>query len=746
MKLTVLLLLSLFVGISFSVPVTSVTVEGNNYVSDSLITRSLGIEAGANFVSSSLPQGVRDLFGMGYFTDIQVLVDSANGQANFEIIVSENPILSRLEIENSGTLDDNDLLDTLALFPGQTVSINDIDRSVDLIIDLYAEDNRHLAEVGYRWEPADSMGRSVLVMECNEGEDIRVGEIEFSGNLAFSDSDLRGEMKTKQDSFWRSGKLKPAEFEEDLYRITDYYHNHGYPDAVISGTDRFLMTDNENHFHIDISVSEGEYKEFGTVSISGNTEVSDSLMQEMSKIEYGEPYSVEDLNRTLENYYSAYQDRGYFYASISPMVGESEESDSIINVNFAVEEGDRAHIREVQIIGNTRTYDNVIRRQLSIVPGDLFRRSALMRSIRNVYYLNYFADVVPDFRAIEGSPDVDMVIDVDEKPTGKFGIGANYSAADGFSGYLEVAETNFLGHGQNLGATYEFSSTIQNIKLSFTEPWFRDTPLTLGGELYHTTSDYTEYDRRRTGGSVLVGRPLPWVDFTSASIRYTLEKVDVFNITTDTDNYYYSLNDTDWPRWDSSIRLSLTRDSQDRKVFPGEGSKNTVSLDLTGGFLGGDIGFQKYLFDSTWHVPVWWKFFFTLRGRMGTIAGFGGESPPAYELFQLGGTGFYGIRGYGSDEINAVDGYETVGGKAMVILSAEYRFRIIDQLQLAVFTDAGNTWDSWSDMDLSSLNRGAGLGIRVEIPMLGIMGLDYAYGFDGPEPGWEPHFQMGATF
>ena len=745
MKLTVFLFF-LLAGVAFSVPVSSVTVEGNTYVSDSLIVRTLGIFTGSVFHPSTLSQGLRDLFSLGYFTDIEVLADSAGGNVDFTIVVSENPILSSLEIENSGCLKEGDLLDTLAIFPGQTVSINDIDRAVDLILSMYADDNRHLAEVTHRWGESDPDGRRALVFVCEEGPDVRVGEIAFSGNSVFPDEDLRSEMKTKQDSFWRSGKLKPLQFEEDLGRIAEYYHNHGYPDAMITCTDRYLLFDNEDHFHIDISLFEGPYKVFGGVSVDGNTELSDSLLLSFSEMNQGEAYSMEDIDKTLETFYSAYQDRGYFYAGVSPSIEPSAEADSIVNIHFAVQEGERAHIREVEIIGNTRTFDNVIRRQLTVVPGDLFRRSALMRSLRNVYYLNYFNDVIPDFRAIEGSPDVDMILEVDEKPTGKFGIGANYSATDGFSGYLEVAETNFFGRGQNLGATYEFSKTIQNIKLSFTEPWFRDTPLTLGGELYHTTSNYREYDRKRTGGSIVVGRPLPWIDFTSASIRYTLEKVDVFDITDDPNSYYFSLNDTDWPRWDSSVRLSFTRDSQDRKVFPGEGSKNTVSLDLTGGFLGGDIGFQKYLFDSTWHVPVWWKFFLTLRGRMGTISGFGGEIPPVYELFQLGGTGFYGVRGYGSREINAADGYETVGGRTMLILSAEYRFRIIDQLQLAVFTDAGNTWESWSDIDLSSLNRGVGLGIRVEIPMLGVMGLDYAYGFEGPASGWEPHFQMGASF
>lgn len=744
MRLSVLPVFILL-GSALAVNVSEVTVQGNGYVSDSLITRTLGIRAGDIYIPADLPGGVRDLFRLGYFTDIHVEADTTGEGVDFIITVLENPILSSVEIRNSGCLKEGDLLDTLMLFPGQTVSLNDIDRSEDLILSLFAEKNRHLAMVEHRWLDPDTDGRSVLVFELSEGPDVRVGEIAFTGNSAFSDETLRDRMKTKQDSFWRSGKLKPVQFQEDMGRITEFYHNRGYPDAAVTGTERYLLPEGD-HFHIDISVFEGPYRVFGNTVLSGNIELSDSLLLSLNQMESGKAYSVEKMNRTLEYLYSAYQDRGYFYASVNPVIEQSAEADSVVDITFVFEEGERAHIRQVQILGNSRTHDNVIRRELTVVPGNLFRRSAMMRSLRNVYYLNYFNDVIPDFRAIDGTPDVDMIMTVDEKPTGKFGIGTNYSGSDGFSGYLEVAETNFFGRGQSLGASYEFSKRIQNIKLSFTEPWFRDTPLTLGGELYHTTSDYSEYDRRRTGGSVIVGRPIPWIDFTSASIRYTLEKVDVFNITDNSNSYYYSLRDTDWPRWDSSVRIGLTRDSQDRKVFPGEGSRNTVSCDLTGGFLGGDLGFQKYMFDSVWHTPLWWKFFLTVRGRLGTIAGFGGQEPPAYELFQLGGTGFYGVRGYGEKEMNAVDGYETVGGRTMMILSAEYRFRIIDQLQLSAFFDAGNTWKNWADMDITSLNRGAGLGIRVEIPMLGVMGLDYAYGFDGPEPGWEPHFQMGASF
>jgi outer membrane protein insertion porin family len=222
--------------------------------------------------------------------------------------------------------------------------------------------------------------------------------------------------------------------------------------------------------------------------------------------------------------------------------------------------------------------------------------------------------------------------------------------------------------------------------------------------------------------------------------------VDVYDITTDSTSYYYDLRDTDWPQWDSSIRFSLTRDSRDRQVFPGEGSLNTISAEYSGGFLGGDIGFQKYLMDSGWYVPAFWRFFTTLRVRTGLVADFAGLSPPAYELFELGGTGFYGLRGYDSRTIGAVEGFETVGGRTMLILTGEFRFRIIDQIQVSLFGDAGNAWSSLSSSNLADLNRGAGIGIRVEVPMLGVLGLDYAYGFDGPDPGWRPHFQFGTSF
>ncbi len=724
--------------------VGSVTVEGNDFVSDSLIVRYLGVGPGDDLTPSTLGDGTRALFNLGYFSDIEMQVDTTGGLAELVVLVSENRLLSGITFEGMEELRESDVLDTLTLLPGQTVSPSDVEGARQLIKDLYEEEHRHLAEVTAEWLSPDAGGRSTLVFRCDEGPDVRVGEIAFTGNTVYSDRKLRGRMDTREDSFWRSGRLRESDLAQDLREVESWYHERGYPEASVREVGRTMMEDGR-HLRLELEVDEGRYFTFGDVTFDGNESFPDSTLAEVVEVEPGEEYDASELETSVMGLYEAFQELGYFYSSVEPEVTVGEDGESL-DVAFTIEEGERAHIRRVDITGNTRTLDNVIRREIRVMPGDLFRRSTLMRSYRNIFYLNYFQDVQVDFSYIEGSPDVDVLFDVTEKTTGTAGGGVAYGGGDGLSGFVEVAENNLFGTGQRVSASFQISDRRWDLKLGFTEPWLMDTPLSLGGEVFHTTADYSEYDRRRTGGSVTVGRPIPWLDYTSATVSYTLEKVDVYNITSDSTSFYYSLRDEDWPRWTSSTRLTLGRDSRDRQVFASEGSLNSITAEFAGGALGGSVAFQKYLLDSGWFVPTFWNFSFFLRGRLGTIGSLEGEEPPAYELFELGGTGFYGVRGYGEDTIGAVEGYRTVGGRSMLILTAEYRCRVIDQIQLSVFADAGNTWSSWAASDFTDLNRGLGAGIRIEVPMLGILGFDYAYGFDGPDRGWEPHFQFGTTF
>ncbi len=737
-------LLAFVISASLALDIGLVEVTGNSFVSSDLIIRVFGLEPGDIYNPAAVSRGTRDLFGLGYFSCIEIQADTTGGVADLLIVVNENRLLSRIEFSNPGCLDEDDVLDSLSLFPGQTVSPGQIEEARNVVLHYYAEDHRHEAVATPVWLDPDSDNRSVLLFECEEGPNIRVGEIDFTGNIAFNDSKLRGQMDTHQDSFWRSGRYRKSEFDASLDSVITFYQDHGYPEARVIDVEQSMLEDGR-HLRFEITLDEGGYYTFGDISFSGNEAFPDSVLLLAMDMKPGDEYSGKKMNSSLMTMYELFQELGYFYAGIDPVVTDSG-TDNTLDIAYIVSEGERAHVRRIEITGNNRTLENIIRRQLTVYPGDMFQRSALMRSYRNIYYLNYFSNVGVDFRYIEDSPDVDIVFDLEEKTTGKAGIGAAYGGGTGFSGFVELGETNLFGRGQSLTFNYQFSKTQHDVQVSFREPWFRDTPLSLGGEVFHTTYNESEYDRRRTGGAVMVGRTLPWVDYASASIKYSLEKVDVFNITSDTTSYYYSLRNTDWPRWTSTVKLNFTRDSRDRQMFASRGSLNSLTGEFAGGALGGNIGFQKYLIDSSWYVPSFWKFIFFLRARVGMVASLDGREPPAYEYFELGGTGFYGIRGYSSNSITAREGYETVGGSSMLILSAEYRCRIIDQLQLAIFADAGNTWSSWSSSDFSDLNRGAGIGIRIEVPMLGVIGFDYAYGFDGPDRGWEPHFQFGTMF
>lgn len=739
-----LAVLAIILSASLALEVGSVGITGNTFVSSDLIERVFGLQPGDVLTALAVRRGTLDLYGLGYFSSIEVMADTAGPLADIRIEVTENRLLSRIEFENPGDLDEDDVLDSLSLYPGQTVSPAQLEQARKVVLHFYAEDHRHQASVTPVWQEPDSDNRSVLLFRCSEGQDIRVGEINFTGNTAYDDGKLRGQMDIHQDSFWRSGRFRRSEFEASLDSVITFYQDHGYPDARIVDVGESMLEDGR-HLKFDVSVEEGDYFTFGEISFSGNEAFADSFLVSVMEMEPGDEYSREKMNESLMRVYELFQDKGYFYAGVEPVV-QASPAGSRLDVHFIVEEGERAHIRRIDITGNNRTFENVIRRELTIYPGNLFRRSALMRSYRNIFYLNYFNNVNVDFRYLEDSPDVDVIFQVEEKTTGKAGVGAAYGGGTGFSGFVELGETNLFGRGQNVSINYQFSKRQNDIQLSFTEPWFMDTPLSLGGQAFHTTYNESEYDRRRTGGAITVGRPLPWVDYGSLSVTYSLEKVDVFDITEDSTSYYYSLREIDWPRWTSSSSITFTRDSRDRQMFASWGSLNRLTAEFAGGVLGGNIGYQKYLLDSSWYVPSFWNFIFFLRARLGTVTSLSGEEPPAYELFELGGTGYYGLRGYPNDAIVARDGYEEVGGRSMLILSAEYRYRIIDQIQLAAFVDAGNTWDSWSSSDFSDLKRGAGLGVRIEVPMLGVIGFDYAYGFDEPDGGWEPHFQFGTIF
>jgi outer membrane protein insertion porin family len=327
-------------------------------------------------------------------------------------------------------------------------------------------------------------------------------------------------------------------------------------------------------------------------------------------------------------------------------------------------------------------------------------------------------------------------------------MGAGFSSQNGATGFLRLGETNLFGNGQRGDILWEFGNLTQ-IEVSFTEPWLYGTRTLAGADVAVVRRNLdTFYDIRR-GGGVRLGRPIPWLDYSRIDWRYRLEEREL-EAREGASEAVIAAQGSDLI---SSMRVTFYRSSTDRPSHPTTGTATVLSSELAGGPLGGEIEYHQHELESRNYFPSFWRFILTLRGRVGVLDGLDNPGDvPLYERYRLGGTGPYGLRGYGDRDVvpegNAVD----VGGRSMVVLSAEYKVPVVESIFGLAFFDAGNTWNSFREVRLGELRRGVGFGVRFEIPLLGQLGFDLGYGFDKPDrsgrnrPGWEPHFQLGSLF
>jgi outer membrane protein insertion porin family len=475
--------------------------------------------------------------------------------------------------------------------------------------------------------------------------------------------------------------------------------------------------------------------------------------------------------------YAEYAEQGYLYVGVDPQ--ETVRDSDLVDITFALGEGLPSKIRYVNISGNRMTREKVIRRELALHEGDRFKRSALMRTQGDLSRLGLFEEVIPDFAPAE-STDVDINIKVKEKQVGTASAGAGYTGTTGLTGFLELGHNNVLGNGQSLALHLERGARRSDYSLSFTEPWFRDTPTLLGMSAFNMSTELDLYREQRRGGSARIGRPLPWPDYSRGSIGYSLEDVTISQfgvVPSAQDEIVFGDLITGKPVRTSSVLLDFSRNSTDNAFYPTRGTRLTWTGELAGGPFLGAVNFIKNRVEGRLYLPSFTKRFTTMvRARIGVLGIWTGQGLPVppYERFRLGGgTVADPLRGYEDYAVvpekfirdvvyrrdtTWTDTTHTVvrsitpysnkvrypGGRYMALYSVEQQFPIVVPLRGVLFFDAGNTWDQWAEIQPFKLKLSAGVGFRMEIPMLGNIGFDYGYGFnrdDGPR--WKGHFLLG---
>ena len=746
-----------------------ITVAGNTYTDSTRIIRTFEVPPGMRYSSDAVKRGIGKLFALGLFDDISVDKAPRGEYMDLVIHVVERPRITRIEFTGNKKKDTSDLEKKLIVRAGEPHSPVAVQAQIDSLLKLYREDGYSQATVEAVTDT--TAGGMVLRFVVHEGEKVKITRIVFQGGTAFPEKKLRKAIKTKKKRWIGGGGVDEEKLSEDDERLAAFYHDHGYRDARVIGHE-LKPGDTPKHLTLVFSIEEGRRYRMGNVAWSGNTVLPAATVQKYWQPKPDEEYSHAKIEKAQGQAYADYAEEGYLYLGIEP---REEVRDSVVDVTFQVTEGQPSHVRMVSISGNKATREKVIRRELDVREGDRFKRSALVRSQGDLMRLGFFEEVLPDFAPAE-STDVDITFKVKEKTVGTASAGAGYTGESGLTGFIELGHNNVLGNGQSLQLHLERGGKRSDYSISFTEPWFRDTPTLLGFSAFSFKRERDLFREARRGGSVRVGRPLPWPDYSRGSIGYSLEDVTIEALK-DTLSAADSLTLSGIPLGKgvrtSSVTTTFLRNSADHPLYPTRGTKLSLTSEFAGGAFGGAINYHKHRLEERVYLPSVLKRLTTMvRGRVGWLGSYAGQHAevPTYERFRLGGgTTPDPLRGYDDymvvpskfirdvvthRDLDPNDGQDSTvtqrvrypGGRYLLLCTVEQQFPIVHPLHAVLFFDAGNTWDRWREIRPFDLKMGAGVGFRMEIPLLGIIGFDYGYGFNRDDrPRAVGHFLIGQT-
>jgi len=730
--------------------IVEIQVEGLKWSSVDFVESKLGLVKGSKVTSLNLREALKRLYRGDYFSDVEFYGEFKNDTLLTLIIkVSENPRMGEYKFKGTKKIKDREIADSLNLRRGEPVSPRKKFDWKKKILDMYIKKGYLKAEVEIVVKDPDERGFSEVIFDIREGEKFKIGAIEFEGNANIADSILKKVMKNKEEGLFGKGSFKEEEWLKDIERIEDYYRNNGFPNAEV---DSFHFEYKRGLVYIKIYVTEGKKYRFGNVFFEGNELLSDQFLEKRVSLRRKTPwyiklarlkkpipweedlYSQDILWKSTSEIAGLYADSGYLYTQVFPQ--ETVREDSIIDVTFKIKEGERIKIRKIEIVGNSKTKEWVIRRELDILPGEYFSRKKLLKSQRDLYFLNYFESVTVEPKPTPDSGYVDLIFKVKEKFTGTIGLGISYSGPDGFSYYLQYQQPNFIGRGQTISFFAQYGGKIKNYQLGFTEPWLFGKPYSAGIDLHDLFRVQPQFYERRSGGEISFSFPLI-NDYWRMRFSYSLEKMYISDVSS-----YYKGIFSDLPAnpfISSTFSWIIARDSRDRVFNATEGSRIFYQFELTGGPLSGDVNFYKHIIEAMKYIPFKEKWISLFRVKGGVGAGiYETWDIPGYALFWLGDVGPYGLRGYE---------YWSIGpGRVFSILTFEEHFRISENMYVLAFAEAGGTWNHSGEMKWKDFKRSAGLGVRMEVSMLGIIGFDMAFGFDNNGGRWIPHLQFGSQF
>ncbi|MDR1049960.1 MAG: outer membrane protein assembly factor BamA [Deltaproteobacteria bacterium] len=732
--------------------VVSVEISGSAIVDNQAVLNSLRIRQGGTYNESKAASDIRRLYSMGYFENVSVETSDVSGGKAVRFIVTERPQIGAIVFQGNSKYDDEDLLEQVGVKLLDVASDDLLATAVSNLTRFYNDKGYPLAVVSYELTPGDE-GRTRLTFNVNEGGKMYIRDIFFDGNDFYSDRKLRGQMESSRYKFLTSwltgaGKLDREKLANDSQVLEQYYANNGFLQARVGEPDVSVAEDGEG-FSVTFPIYEGPRFMVGNVTLTGDLLEDDDPEKMLRMVDLRDEkwFAREQLQEDLNSIRTYYADKGYAHNSVEAEFGNVDE-EGRLDVQIVVLPRNKVYYNRITIVGNERTRDKVIRRHLEVAEGDLTTSSKLINSKNNLMRSGFFEDINILQSPSDDPEMMDMRVEVKERPTGSFQIGAGYSNYNGVFGVMRVTQDNLFGYGRRIGVEANIGSGSNYFDFSFTDPWVGDIPLMMGINVFKYYNDYDYYRKDSFGVSLRAGYPVFERFYLTGT--YSWEDVDITDIGYSYSQYLRSFMGTSV---NSTFTLALRRDTRNHFFQPTAGSTARVSYTIASGLFGGDTYFNRYEAEYAHWIPIPFLRGWALMGH--AEVGYAKESRPRglpiYEKYMLGGIN--SIRGYDWYDVSPKDPVsgENIGGEKMMVMNFELTMPLIADSGLygVFFYDMGNVWskDDRVKLSMSNLKKSYGAGLRYLSPM-GPLRIEYGKALD-PDPGdpsgrWE--FTMGAMF
>ena len=704
--------------------INTIEIQGLKRIDASGVKAKITQKQGEPISQEKTNDDIKNIFKMGYFDDVRAEIESFEGGVKLIYVVKEKATIVKIDLQGNDEFDDTKLREKITISTGAIADAVLIQDNANKLRAFYEEEGYWLSRIipVIKNISGDEVS---LTYQIEEGPKIKIRKIVTEGNKALSAGKIKGVMETKE--WWlfsfisSSGYFQKERMEVDVERIRDLYFNNGYIKVVV-GEPAVHLTEDKKGMTITIPVSEGYQYRVSSISLSGNKFFGDDAIRKRITMAPEKPFSKGTLRKDILSISELYSENGYALITVTPDL-VPDEKNKLVQVALKIDEGEKYRIGKIEISGNTKTRDKVIRREVRLDEGDVFSSSLLKRSYERINNLNFFetVELVPKPHPEEKLVDVD--IKVKERPTGFFSIGGGYSSVEKFIAMIELTQGNLFGRGQFVKLRAELGGRTTYYDLTFRDPWFLDKPLSFSTNVYKISKEYPDYDKDATGFGMSLGKRFR--EYWWGELSYNFEEATIENVDENDPDVSDIIIDQIGTSTTSSITPSLTRDSRDNYLDPSKGSRNSIYTTFAG--LGGSNKFFKGEIDSAWYFPLG-STAALLRGRFGYAAGFGGEELPLYERFYVGGINTVRGLGYGDAGPKDDDG-DPIGGTEELIFNAEYIFPLISEIKLkgVVFFDAGNSYEDFKNF--GDLRYTTGAGVRWISPV-GPVRIEWGYNLD----------------